>query len=65
MYVAGSEFCCEAVAVTGEGEQRMKAAFSEMTVERHLLLITVGRVLSGINVHYEPTLLLSPYQWII
>ncbi len=34
----------EEFPVTREGEQRMKAVLSEMTVERHVLLLAVRRV---------------------
>jgi hypothetical protein len=42
--VAGSQLNAQTVSVTREGEQRVKAALPEMTVERHILLLAVRRV---------------------
>jgi len=44
MNVTGPQLGPQAVAVVGESEQRMKAVLPEMTVKRHVLLLTVRRV---------------------
>jgi hypothetical protein len=44
MNVAGPQLGPQAVSVTRESEQGMKAILSEMTVERHVLLLAVSRI---------------------
>ena len=44
MNVAGPELGPLAVSVTRESEQRMKSILSEVTVERHKLLLAMRRV---------------------
>jgi hypothetical protein len=59
MNAARSEHGLQAVPVTGERKELMKAVPPEMTVERHVLLFAVSGVLCRINIYYESLLLLS------
>ena len=36
-----------------------------MTVERHVLLLSVRRVFGGVDIHDETLLLLSPYERVV
>jgi len=65
MNVAGPELSPQAVPVTGERKERMKAVLPEMTVERHVLLFAVSGVFCRTNIYDESLLLLSLHERVI
>jgi len=65
MTVTGPQPRPQAVPVSGECEERMKTVLSEMTVERHTLLLSVRRVFRRVHIHDETLLLLSPHESVV
>jgi hypothetical protein len=51
----------QTIAITGEAEKRMETIFCKMAIVGHSLLVTMRRVLGGIQINDEPPLVF-PFQ---